>query len=107
MFIAGYPATFLQEKTGGFHVRFPDLHEALTGDADFLSRDVETFVQFSAVRLHERFLVDLIRELRDVFMRKATFKMCLECGFEPGNADDGVFGALVTNKPPYFLLKGG
>jgi antitoxin HicB len=35
MFIATYPASFLPEKNGkGFHVRFPDLPEALTGGAD-------------------------------------------------------------------------
>jgi antitoxin HicB len=31
MFTATYPARFLPEKSGGFHVRFPDLPEALTG----------------------------------------------------------------------------
>ena len=32
MFTAAYPANFLPEKNGkGFHVRFPDLPEALTG----------------------------------------------------------------------------
>jgi antitoxin HicB len=35
MFIAGYPASFLREARGkGFHVRFPDLPEALTGGDD-------------------------------------------------------------------------
>jgi antitoxin HicB len=35
MFIAAYPASFLPEKNGrGFHVRFPDLPEALTGGTD-------------------------------------------------------------------------
>src|SRR5437588_12806185 len=35
MFTATYPARFLPEKDGkGFHVRFPDLPEALTGGAD-------------------------------------------------------------------------
>jgi len=35
MFTAGYPATFLPEHRGkGFHVRFPDLAEALTGGDD-------------------------------------------------------------------------
>jgi len=35
MFSASYPATFLPERNGkGFHVRFPDLPEALTGGAD-------------------------------------------------------------------------
>jgi antitoxin HicB len=36
MFTATYPAAFLREKNGkGFHVRFPDLPEALTGGDDF------------------------------------------------------------------------
>ncbi len=35
MFTASYPASFLREKNGnGFHVRFPDLPEALTGGDD-------------------------------------------------------------------------
>ena len=35
MFTATYPASFLREETGrGFHVRFPDLPEALTGGDD-------------------------------------------------------------------------
>ena len=35
MFTASYPASFLPEKHGkGFHVRFPDLPEALTGGDD-------------------------------------------------------------------------
>lgn len=35
MFTAAYPATFLPERKGrGFHVRFPDLPEALTGGDD-------------------------------------------------------------------------
>ncbi len=35
MFTAAYPASFLPEKNGnGFHDRFPDLPEALTGGAD-------------------------------------------------------------------------
>jgi antitoxin HicB len=35
MFTATYPASFLREENGhGFHVRFPDLPEALTGGAD-------------------------------------------------------------------------
>jgi len=35
MFTASYPASFLPEKNGnGFHVRFQDLPEALTGGAD-------------------------------------------------------------------------
>ena len=42
MFTASYPASFLQEKNGkGFHVRFPDLPEALTGGDDI----EDTFVQ--------------------------------------------------------------
>ncbi|MGD0500891.1 MAG: type II toxin-antitoxin system HicB family antitoxin [Bryobacteraceae bacterium] len=36
MFTATYPASFLPEENGdGFHVRFSDLPEALTGGADF------------------------------------------------------------------------
>jgi antitoxin HicB len=35
MFTASYPASFLRERNGkGFHVRFPDLPEALTGAED-------------------------------------------------------------------------
>ena len=35
MFTATYPASFLREKNGkGYHVRFPDLPEALTGGDD-------------------------------------------------------------------------
>jgi antitoxin HicB len=35
MFTASYPASFLREDNGkGFHVRFPDLPEALTGGDD-------------------------------------------------------------------------
>ena len=35
MFTASYPASFLPEKSGkGFHVRFQDLPEVLTGGAD-------------------------------------------------------------------------
>jgi antitoxin HicB len=35
MFTATYPAIFLREEDGsGFHVRFPDLPEALTGGTD-------------------------------------------------------------------------
>jgi antitoxin HicB len=35
MFTATYPASFLPEESGqGFHVRFPDLPEALTGGTD-------------------------------------------------------------------------
>jgi antitoxin HicB len=35
MFTATYPASFLPEEDGnGFHVRFPDLPEALTGGSD-------------------------------------------------------------------------
>jgi antitoxin HicB len=37
MFTATYPARFLSEEGGeGFHVRFPDLPEALTGGTDLL-----------------------------------------------------------------------
>jgi antitoxin HicB len=37
MFTARYPASFLPEERGkGFHVRFPDLPEALTGGADLV-----------------------------------------------------------------------
>ena len=42
MFTASYPASFLPEEHGkGFHVRFPDLPEALTGGDDI----GDTFVQ--------------------------------------------------------------
>jgi antitoxin HicB len=42
MFKACYPATFLPEDNGkGFHVRFPDLPEALTGGDDL----ADTFEQ--------------------------------------------------------------
>jgi len=42
MFTAAYPASFLPEKDGkGFHVRFPDLPEALTCGDDL----ADTFVQ--------------------------------------------------------------
>jgi len=42
MFTANYPASFLAEDDGhGFHVRFPDLPEALTGGDDV----ADTFVQ--------------------------------------------------------------
>ena len=42
MFTAAYPASFLPEKNGkGFHVRFPDLPEALTCGDDL----ADTFVQ--------------------------------------------------------------
>ena len=42
MFTAAYPATFLLEKNGkGFHVRFQDLPEALTGGADLADTLVE------------------------------------------------------------------
>ena len=42
MFTASYPASFLPEQHGkGFHVRFPDLPEALTGGDDI----GDTFVQ--------------------------------------------------------------
>jgi antitoxin HicB len=42
MFTASYPASFLPEEHGkGFHVRFPDLPEALTGGDDI----GDTFLQ--------------------------------------------------------------
>src|SRR6266478_5927558 len=42
MFTASYPASFLPEENGkGFHVRFSDLPEALTGGDDL----EDTFVQ--------------------------------------------------------------
>src|SRR5262249_47470616 len=42
MFTACYPATFLLEDKGrGYHVRFPDLSEALTGGVDL----ADTFEQ--------------------------------------------------------------
>ena len=42
MFTASYPASFLPEEGGsGFHVRFPDLPEALTGGSDL----ADTFSQ--------------------------------------------------------------
>ena len=42
MFTANYPASFLREANGkGFHVRFPDLPEALTGGGNL----EDTFVQ--------------------------------------------------------------
>src|SRR5947208_10390 len=42
MFTASYPATFIREASGrGFHVRFPDLPEALTSGDDL----EDTFVQ--------------------------------------------------------------
>jgi antitoxin HicB len=42
MFTANYPASFLREKNSkGFHVRFPDLPEALTGGDDL----EDSFVQ--------------------------------------------------------------
>jgi antitoxin HicB len=42
MFTASYPASFLPEQDGhGFHVRFPDLPEALTGG----SNREETFTE--------------------------------------------------------------
>jgi antitoxin HicB len=44
MFTASYPAIFIREKDGcGFHVRFPDIPEALTGGDDL----EETRVQAS------------------------------------------------------------
>ncbi len=44
MFTASYPASFIPEDNGqGFHIRFPDLPEALTGGDDL----DDTFVQAS------------------------------------------------------------
>jgi antitoxin HicB len=42
MFTAMYPANFLPEANGkGYHVRFPDLPEALTGAADLDDANVQ------------------------------------------------------------------
>src|ERR1039457_1685466 len=42
MFTANYPAAFLREKNGkGFHVRFPDQPEALTGGDDFADTSIQ------------------------------------------------------------------
>ncbi len=42
MFTATYPASLIREQDGhGFHVRFPDLPEALTGGADLDNTLVE------------------------------------------------------------------
>jgi len=42
MFTATYPASFIREKNSqGFHVRFPDLPEALTGGEDLSDRHVQ------------------------------------------------------------------
>jgi antitoxin HicB len=42
MFTASYPATFLPEDNSkGFHVRFPDLPEALTGGDDIADASVQ------------------------------------------------------------------
>jgi antitoxin HicB len=42
MFTANYPAAFLPEENGkGFHVRFPDLPEALTGGDDFADTSIQ------------------------------------------------------------------
>jgi antitoxin HicB len=42
MFTATYPAAFIREENGkGFHVRFPDLPEALTGGADFADTSIQ------------------------------------------------------------------
>jgi antitoxin HicB len=55
MFTAAYPASFLPEENGkGFHVRFPDLPEALTGGADFedtLSQAVDCLAEAIAGRI--------------------------------------------------------
>src|SRR5580700_7224988 len=41
MFIATYPASFLSEDRKGFHVRFPDFPEALTGGDDLEDTQVQ------------------------------------------------------------------
>jgi antitoxin HicB len=41
MFIATYPASFLPEDDKGFHVRFPDFPEALTGGDDLEDTQVQ------------------------------------------------------------------
>jgi antitoxin HicB len=42
MFTADYPAAFLREANGkGFHVRFPDLPEALTGGDDLADTSIQ------------------------------------------------------------------
>ena len=41
MFIATYPARFLPEDGKGFHVRFPDFPEALTGGDDLEDTHVQ------------------------------------------------------------------
>ena len=55
MFTATYPATFLPEEDGnGFHVRFPDLPEALTGGdnlADTLVQAADCLAETIAGRI--------------------------------------------------------
>jgi hypothetical protein len=41
MFMATYPASFLSEDRKGFHVRFPDFPEALTGGDDLEDTQVQ------------------------------------------------------------------
>jgi antitoxin HicB len=41
MFTATYPASFLPEDGNGFHVRFPDFPEALTGGDDLEDTQVQ------------------------------------------------------------------
>jgi antitoxin HicB len=55
MFTASYPASFLPEGNGkGFHVRFPDLPEALTGGddlADTLAQATDCLAEAIAGRI--------------------------------------------------------
>jgi antitoxin HicB len=55
MFTASYPASFLPEDNGkGFHVRFPDLPEALTGGdnlADTLAQATDCLAEAIAGRI--------------------------------------------------------
>jgi antitoxin HicB len=55
MFTATYPARFLPEKNGkGFHVRFPDLPEALTGGSgleDTLAQAADCLAEAIAGRI--------------------------------------------------------
>jgi antitoxin HicB len=55
MFTATYPASFLPESNGkGFHVRFPDLPEALTGGddlADTLAQAADCLAEAIAGRM--------------------------------------------------------
>jgi antitoxin HicB len=58
MFTPGYPATFLREEHGsGFHVRFPDVPEALTGGDDFadtLAQATDCLAEAMAGRIGRR-----------------------------------------------------